>query len=71
MRKRHPDYLSYMLRLWRVGNGDQGTVWRASLQDSLTGEQVGFASLEELFAFLRQVIPVAPDMDRNESEVST
>jgi hypothetical protein len=71
MRKRHPDYLSYMLRLWRVDNGDQETVWRASLQDSLTGQQVGFASLEELFAFLRRIIPLAPDMDEDASGSGT
>jgi hypothetical protein len=53
------DYLSYLLRLWRVG-GDGGThreeeaVWRASLESPLTGERIGFASLDALFAFLRQ-----------------
>jgi len=53
------DYLSYLLRLWRVG-GDGGThckeevVWRASLESPHTGERIGFAGLDELFAFLRQ-----------------
>ena len=47
-----PDYLSYLLRLWRVEGGRQA-IWRASLKSSSTGEQVGFASLEELFDYLR------------------
>ena len=54
------DYLSYLLRLWRV-RGDEGAhqlaekpVWRASLESPFTGERMGFASLDALFAFLRQ-----------------
>lgn len=44
-------YLSYLLRLWRVKrNGD--VTWRASLEDSRTGERRCFASLEELVNFL-------------------
>jgi hypothetical protein len=45
-------YLSYLLRLWQVEAGGQ-EVWRASLKSVDTGEQVGFASLEELFDHLR------------------
>ena len=48
--RRH--YLSYLLRLWRP-NADR-TVWRASLENSRGGEPIGFASLEALFAFLRE-----------------
>jgi hypothetical protein len=57
--REQPDYLSYLLRLWRV-SGDGGThrkektVWRASLESPHTGERMGFASLDALFAFLRQ-----------------
>jgi len=41
------------LRLWRVK--DKGkTGWRASLENAHTGERRGFASLDELFAFLQQ-----------------
>jgi hypothetical protein len=47
------EYLSYLLRLWRVSN-EQEPVWRASLKSSRSGESVSFASLEELFDFLRQ-----------------
>jgi len=56
--ERH-DYLSYLLRLWRVG-GDGGThreeeaVWRASLESPHSGERIGFASLDALIDFLRE-----------------
>jgi hypothetical protein len=53
-------YLSYLLRLWRVRDG-QTSVWRASIQSPLTGERLAFASLEEVFAFLRSEI--AADQD--------
>ncbi len=47
------DYLSYLLRLWRENDEDR-PVWRASLKQVQTGEQVGFTSLEGLFGFLRE-----------------
>ena len=48
-----PDYRSYLLRLWRVNDG--GTVvWRASLESVCTGERRSFASLDDLFDFLRE-----------------
>ncbi len=46
-------YHSYLLRLWCTDQADTGC-WRASLEDSHTGERIGFASLEELFAFLME-----------------
>jgi hypothetical protein len=46
-------YLAYLLRLWRVGSGE-GATWRGSLEDAHTGERHGFASLEDLFVFLRE-----------------
>lgn len=58
-RKSRPDYVSYLLRLWRV-NGDDGphprekAVWRASLEDPNTRERKAFASLDDLFDFLRE-----------------
>jgi hypothetical protein len=48
---RRRDYVSYLLRLWRTGSGKKA-VWRASLEDPLTGERQGFASLKDLVAFL-------------------
>jgi hypothetical protein len=46
-------YFSYLLRLWLAGDGDQ-TQWRTSLDDPVTGERVGFGSLEEMFAYLKK-----------------
>ena len=46
------DYRSYLLRLWREDDEDNG--WRASLESSRTGERRGFARLDDLFGFLRQ-----------------
>jgi hypothetical protein len=45
---------SYLLRLWCAGEPQSGN-WRASLEDPFTGERVGFASLEQLFAFLMEL----------------
>jgi hypothetical protein len=72
MTERRPDYFSYLLRLWRVGSrgssqaGEEGMVWRASLQDPLTDERVNFASLEDLVAFLRRQMGLVSDADRDE-----
>jgi len=55
--KKH--YFSFMLRMWRA-NGEGKAAWRASLESPHTGESIGFASLEELFTFLRQQAGVAP-----------
>jgi len=46
------DYLSYLLRLWRVGHGRE-VHWRASLQRPGTEETLRFADLDEMFAFLQ------------------
>jgi hypothetical protein len=48
------DYRSYLLRLWRVGTEE--AAWRASLESPHTGELTGFASLEDLFAFLEREV---------------
>jgi hypothetical protein len=52
--------LSYLLRLWPVQQAGQ-TVWRASLENPHTGEQLGFATLERLFAFLEDQTVLAGD----------
>lgn len=51
MNAEQPAYLSYLLRLWRAPGG-AGQPWRASLQDTLSGERQGFADLEALVAYL-------------------
>lgn len=50
---RQVTYFSYLLRLWR---GDQSATsgWRASLEDPRTGQRIGFANLEQLFAYLME-----------------
>jgi hypothetical protein len=63
MGEKRSDYISYLLRLWRA-NGDEApgrdekVLWRASLEDAHTGERRGFASLDEMFDFLRRRIGV-------------
>jgi hypothetical protein len=47
-----------LLRLWREGAGG---AWRASLQDAGSGERLGFADLERLFVYLRQLTGDTPD----------
>jgi hypothetical protein len=50
--------LAYMLRLWQVTEGAL-PVWRASLQDVRTGEQLDFPELEEAHCYLRARIELA------------
>ena len=52
------DYVSYMLRMWQDSSDGESprsneTLWRASLQSPHTGDLEGFASLDDLFDFLR------------------
>jgi hypothetical protein len=67
MSKGQPDYISYLLRVWR-SNGDE-TAWRASLQNPHTGERIGFASINELCAFLQQQIGVLSSSEDNAEAV--
>lgn len=53
MTEQQSEYLAYLLRLWRCSDKEK-TVWRASLQNSQTRERVGFASLDDLFHYLRE-----------------
>jgi hypothetical protein len=46
---------SYILRLWLVDQS-QAPDWRASLENPETGKRIGFASLEQLFAYLIEVV---------------
>jgi hypothetical protein len=58
--KERPDYLAYQLRLWRMCSGGR-TTWRVSLKSARTREGRGFASMDDLFAFLRQQTGVSSD----------
>ena len=51
-----PVYQSYLLRLWRVKEADEG--WRASLESAQTGARRGFATLDALFDYVRSQTPV-------------
>jgi hypothetical protein len=51
--------VSYLLRIWREDGMDGAPstedlpIWRASIVSTLTGRRRGFASLDDLFDFLR------------------
>jgi hypothetical protein len=62
-----PDYLSYLLRLWRMKGG--AAAWRGSIESPHTGERMGFGSLDELFAFLREQTGTMPDTEEAKSPV--
>jgi hypothetical protein len=51
MSVRRRGYVAYLLRLWQV-EAEEDAPWRASVESPQTGERLGFASLDELFAFL-------------------
>lgn len=57
---RGPNYHAFLLRLWR---DRVGGLWHASLQTPDGVERRGFAGLEDLIAFLRQLLEpaAAPD----------
>jgi hypothetical protein len=46
---------SFLLRLWQVPTNEKHD-WRILLENVQTGEKRGFAGLEELLAYLSQVI---------------
>jgi hypothetical protein len=53
-------YYAYLLRLWPGNAGTEGAAgWRATLEDAHSGERLGFASLEQLFAHLMQLAETA------------
>ena len=72
MAKDQANYVSYLLRLWRVdGDGEspyrkEQAVWRASLESSLTGKRQGFACLDDLFDFLRHQTVTLADVNEGE-----
>lgn len=44
-------YHAFLLRLWRDGDT---TPWRATVQDTRTGERLNFATLQLLLTFLER-----------------
>ena len=66
---RQRDYVSYLLRMWQDDSGERlsgskEAAWRATLQSARTGERVGFASLDDLFDFLRGQAGLESTADR-------
>ncbi len=57
-------YLSYLLRVWQVGQR-KSQVWRASLESPQSGEKLGFPDLEALFAFLRSLTSTLSSADQD------
>ena len=46
-------YCAYLLRLWQGSvDGHGPTGWSASVEDPHTGERIGFATLDHLFAYI-------------------
>jgi hypothetical protein len=65
---RETRYLSYLLRLWQQGGGER-VQWRASLESPHGGKRRAFASLADLFAFLReQTGSRSPESGQHEAE---
>ena len=53
MSQEHPEYLAYLLRMWRVQEPG-GVTWRASLERPSNGQRLAFTGLEQVFDFLRR-----------------
>ena len=57
MNNEPPHYYAFLLRLWPENTGTEGlSSWRATLEDPRSGERLGFASLEQLFAHLMALV---------------
>jgi hypothetical protein len=60
--------MSYLVRLWQTKVGHE-IIWRASIEDSQTGERQGFTSLDALFGFLRQQTDTVMEPDGGQHRV--
>ena len=61
-------YTSYLLRIRRLAEGET-PAWCAYLQDLTTGQRLGFATLEELFAFLEAVSVATHGKEHSNREI--
>jgi hypothetical protein len=61
-RSRPPRTLTYILRLWETRSlpPDPGVTWRLSLENTETGERIGFSSLSDLLGFLSDELRSEP-----------
>ena len=62
-------YYSYLLRVWLAGDKDQPH-WRASLEDTRSGERRGFASLRALCEYLHQQTGLQSEIKNDSREGS-
>jgi hypothetical protein len=62
-------YASYLLRLWHTQSAGD-VVWRASLEEPLTGRVERFATLPGLFAFLQLQTGQGSEGDGREAETA-
>ncbi len=60
--KDQPEYYSFLLRIWRTGQKEEGE-WRATLEHITSGEKYVFTSLKELFRFIWQKTSQATELD--------
>ena len=60
-------YSAYLLRIWQIKASGKW-VWRVSLEDSHTGERLGFPDLNGLIAFLREEFGNMPFDGKNDQE---
>ena len=60
-------YASYLLRMWQVENGDSPH-WRASLEDTHTGERRGFSSLITMYKYLDRVAALTAENGETNQE---
>jgi len=58
MASKPPDYMAYMVRLWRE---DGRYSWHASLQNPHTGQKQTFATPEDLWLFLQSSMETQED----------
>jgi len=61
-----PDYQSYTLRLWRLGETGG---WRATLYTPQTGRRYTFATVEQLCAFLQAVTSATDEHEANPAAI--
>ena len=54
MPEEKPGYMAFMLRLWRSKTNGE-TCWRASLEQTDSGERIGFICLADLVRYLEQL----------------
>jgi hypothetical protein len=60
-------YSAYLLRIWQIKDSGKW-VWRVSLEDSQTGERLGFPDINDLLAFLQEEFKKTPLDENNELE---